>query len=235
MNLKNIFVTLAVLCLISAYTFAQSCSEAFPFKQGTSFTMQHFDKKNKLTSSTKENIVKVTGNGNSVTANIDTESLDAKGKSISKNNFDLKCENGSLIFDSRKFSGGAMAEMPANANMEVKMSGDNFDMPTSVSVGQTLKDITYNISATMSGIKMFNMDIKIINRKVEAEENVTVPAGTYKCFKITYDIQAKGLMGKTRTMKTTLWFTKSVGTVKTESFNEKGDSMGYSVLAEFKN
>ena len=35
-----------------------------------------------------------------------------------------------------------------------------------------------------------DMSIKIYNRKVEAKEDITTPAGNFSCYKISYDMES---------------------------------------------
>jgi len=75
---------------------------------------------------------------------------------------------------------------------------------------------------------MMNMTISITNRKVEAVENVTTPAGTFECYKISYDIATKMMINVK--MKGTEWYAKNVGLVKSESYNNDGKLMGSNLL-----
>ena len=77
-----------------------------------------------------------------------------------------------------------------------------------------------------------NMSVRISNRKVEAQEDITTPAGTFKCFKITYDVDSKVIF-KTQG-KGVEWISQQVGTVRTESHDSKGKMLSYSLLSEIK-
>lgn len=76
---------------------------------------------------------------------------------------------------------------------------------------------------------MMNMSTTIKNRKVEAIENVTTPAGTFKCFKISYDIVTDTFLKKV-TSKAVQWYSENVGMVRTESYGQNGKLDSYSVL-----
>jgi hypothetical protein len=67
---------------------------------------------------------------------------------------------------------------------------------------------------------------------VDAIEDVTTPAGTFNCVKISYDIETKTFM----TMRASgiEWYAKDVGVVRSESYNGKGKLTGYSVLNDIK-
>jgi hypothetical protein len=78
------------------------------------------------------------------------------------------------------------------------------------------------------GVKMMTMTVVVTNRKVEAVENITVPAGTYECYKITYDIESK-MMFKVQT-KAVEWYSMNIGLVKSETYDQKGKLAGSSEL-----
>ena len=81
----------------------------------------------------------------------------------------------------------------------------------------------------MGGTVIMNMFVNITNRKVEGKESVTTPAGTFDCFKITYDIETK--FGVKIERNAIEWIAKNVGTVRSESY--KGDKLeGYTELTK---
>ena len=72
----------------------------------------------------------------------------------------------------------------------------------------------------------------IYNRKVEAEEEISTKAGTFKCFKISYDILTDAMIDiKGSAIE---WIAKDVGAVRTESYNKKGKLTGYSELVKLE-
>jgi hypothetical protein len=76
------------------------------------------------------------------------------------------------------------------------------------------------------------MTVKVYNRKVEAIENITTPAGSFECSKITYNIDTKvGLSVKLTGIE---WVSKNVGVVRSESYNTKGKLQGYTLLTSLK-
>ena len=73
----------------------------------------------------------------------------------------------------------------------------------------------------------------IIDRKVEAMETITTPAGTFETYKITSKSIMKNQMGISMTFEfdNVEWLAKEVGVVKSESFR-KGKSNGYTLLVK---
>ena len=81
------------------------------------------------------------------------------------------------------------------------------------------------------------MTIKILNRKVESKESITTPAGTFSCFKITYDMESSTkIMGMNTNVKLSSidYLAEGIGVVKTESYDKKGELSGYSLLTAYK-
>jgi len=104
--------------------------------------------------------------------------------------------------------------------------------PSDLSVGDELPDASITVSIKSSGVNMFTMTVWITNRKVEAREEMTTPAGTFDCFKMSYDIETK-MMVKVQS-KAVQWFTEDVGMVKSESYNKNGKLVGYSLLTDLQ-
>ena len=109
----------------------------------------------------------------------------------------------------------------SNAAIEVNVEGDEMDIPSSFEVGQTLQDVNYRVKMTVSGLNMMDRNFQIKNRKVEARENITTPAGTFDCFKISYTTESVGKSGgASKPLQTSIWYANAVGTVKTENYKD---------------
>lgn len=228
----KLIISILISILSWSFIFGQNCQDLYPFKQGVSFTTQHFNGKNKLTTTVKQKMLSVENNSSQYTAELDNEVLDGKNKSINKFKSKVMCDGTNLMIDSRAFSGQGMNDMPPNTNIEVKFSGDNFDFPVNAIAGQTLKDINFGSESYMNGMKIMSFNMKITGRKVEAIEKVTVPAGTFEAYKMSYTSEVK-TMGMTKKYKTVSWIAKGVGMVKSENYDDKGTLNSYSQLTEF--
>jgi len=78
-----------------------------------------------------------------------------------------------------------------------------------------------------------NVNMEITNRVVKAKEQLTVPAGTYDAFKVTYDSELKASMIK-QNFSVVQYVAEGVGVVKTENYDKKGQLSGYSVLTRYE-
>ena len=117
-------------------------------------------------------------------------------------------------------------------DMEVEMSGTALEFPAKLIPGQTLPDGSINIKAMTGGITLMNMSMNITNRKVEAAEVVTTPAGTFECVKMSQESELKSIIKKK--FKTVSWYAIGVGMVKSENLDEKGNVESSTVLTKFE-
>ena len=79
--------------------------------------------------------------------------------------------------------------LPGNQqNTRIESSGLQF--PLHVSVGETLPETHYSMVMT-SGGKERKITSHIKDRKVEAKESITTPAGTFACYRISSVIEAE--------------------------------------------
>lgn len=84
-------------------------------------------------------------------------------------------------------------------------------------------------------------NLKCINRKVEAIENIIVKAGKFSCYKVACEINLKNT-SKISTIKSpkeiviykTYWYAKGIGIVKIEESNPDGKLLSYTELTEIK-
>ena len=157
-------------------------------------------------------------NGSNTTATINSEFVDAKGKTISKATNNVKCENGVMQMNMKAF-------IPA-AQMEQMKSGTAnatdvyIEYPANMNVGDQLKDGQFNMDyESASGLKS-SIEISITDRKVEGKESATTPAGTWECFKISSKNRITSRIagiGIPINLAVTEWYAPGFGVVKTES------------------
>ena len=204
------------------------CDRLIFFKEGSTTTLTNYDGNGKLMGSNTlsfKNIAK-TAKGVKVTAV--SQHFDKKGKATSSSEIFLRCEDGTLYFDMNTML-GEMGE--AYKDFNVTIEGINKEIPSNLEVGKILNDAEIKVSVkTKDGTPMPMMDmlVKIFNRKVEAIESVTSPAGTWECYKISEDTEMKSII-KVKS-KSTTWFSYDVGMVKTETYDDKGKLTGRTLL-----
>lgn len=72
------------------------------------------------------------------------------------------------------------------------------------------------------------------NRKVEKQETITTPAGTFECFVIYSDNKSKMMMAS-QNYPSRLWLAEGIGMVKQDSFNKNGKLMSSTLLTARSN
>ena len=103
--------------------------------------------------------------------------------------------------------------------------------PINISVGENLPDASYTISVDRAATKM-DVTSTIKNRTVTALENITTPAGSWDCYKVTADMSSsiesadanmKKIMEQVQSkmkmkMSMIMWYTPKIGIVRTEMY-----------------
>jgi hypothetical protein len=226
-------LTTVLFFLLAAWSVqAQSCRDAVDFfKEGALLEYTNYDGKGKGQSVVQQTVRSLKENRDTLTALVDVKSFDNKGKETFNNYFPIKCHLGNIYMDMRSMVPNQMGA-GTNAAAQVEITGSDLIFPSDMQPGQTLPDSDMKVKMTMNGMQLMSTDVRMYNRKVAAKESLTTPAGTFDCIKMTYNIEVK-LMG-TRTSYCEFWYAKKVGTVKSVTFDKKGDVESRMELTKFK-
>jgi len=175
-------------------------------------------------------VTDVSNDNGVVSLKTDNVFYDDKDKETYKFQQTYFCQDGVISFDmSNMFD---PKTMEGYKDMQVSLTSDKLDLPNNLTVGQTLKEGTATMVISNQGMKLMTMNIHVYNRKVETKETITVPAGTYECFKITYDVESKVIFKVQG--KAAEWYAKGIGMVKQETYDSKGKITGSTLLKSFK-
>ena len=158
------------------------------------------------------------------------ESFDAKGKSLGTMQLSARCEGGIYFIDMKNLMG--QQSMEDYKDMEMKIEGGNLEIPSSMKAGDILKNGDMKIAFSSGGMTVMNMNFSVTNRKVEAVESITTPAGTFECYKISYDIATKMMINVKS--KGAEWYSKGTGMIKSETYSTDGKLLGSNVLTAIK-
>lgn len=221
--MKNLTVTLLVLLFIHFSSKAQDCTFYFPIKVGATTETKSYDSKDKLTATVKSKVLEASANA----VKFHSEVFDNKDKSLSKGDYEVKCEGGEFVIDMKSFLKDV--DMSKYQNMEMNMESKNMSIPAKLQAGQKLNDGEVTLKISNNGFKILTITIKVTNRQVVGFESITTPAGTFKCAKVTSDIESKTVF--TVKTKVTEWISEKVGSVRTESRDQKDKLVSYSVLS----
>lgn len=225
---KLLLFTAIILCAIVL----KAQETFFPTKEGMVLTYKSFDKKDKLSGMMKYTIEKVNISGSNIDFTYLCESLDNKEKLVFKDEITVHQKGDVMYIDMGNFLNKAAFQQEGTIPATVEVKGNNMEIPLNPSPGQTLPDANIEMVMKMGFINM-KMSAAVTNRKVEAIEDISVTGGTFKCYKFSGDVNTVA-MGIKVQAKTIEWFAKGIGTVKTESYDKKGELTGRTELVEIR-
>jgi hypothetical protein len=224
--MKKMFLLIALFSW-AGLVVAQNCTLYFPSDEGSELTYTWYSKPGKAESSSKLTVIKKDETGGKVKMDIAAESFDAKGNSQMKFNYAVWCDGEVFYIDMRN----ALGSMNLPELEGFKIETTDMQFPAGMIAGQQLKDASIHLS--LEGPVPMNLVTNITNRRVEARESVTTPAGTFDCYKISYDMFSKVSIVKTEG-RVLEWYAPNVGLVRSESYNKKNKLMGFNELTSAK-
>lgn len=227
MKIRKNYLVFIFAFMLTVVAAAQECG-IYSMSKGMVFGYQNMDAKGKVTGSVRTTCTDVSKNGAAVIYKVKSELTDAKNNKPTVHEFAMKCENGNFYVDMQNFIDPK--SMEGFKDMEVTVNSKDMMYPSGLAAGQSLPDASVTIGAATGGVSLLNLMINITNRQVVGTESVTVPAGTFECFKITYDLETK-MMFKINSMVTE-YVNMGVGNVKTVTSDKKGKLLGTTVLTE---
>jgi hypothetical protein len=202
----------------SGNLFSQDCSTYYYLQNNKTIEMTISNKNGKEAGKMTYMVSDSKKSGSTVTATINSEFVDTKGKTITKGTNNVKCENGVMQMDMKVFIPAAQQEQMKSGTANA--SDVYLEYPANMNVGDQLKDGQLNMDYESAGGLKSSIEISITERKVEGKETVTTPAGTWECYKITSKNKITSRIagiGIPITMSVTEWFAPGFGVVKTES------------------
>ena len=250
--MKKIFIPLAIIAIAgfnqSFVAGDGSCAPYFPAKEGARIEVKNYDSKDKLTGRCVLLITDVVTSGSNLTINVKNTIFDSKDKQLGDSKYSAKCENGVFYQDMANtlITGQAFGDR----KMTTKIKGNFLEFPSDAKPGMELKGGVMTITTSMENMPTAGPVVSTVtfkNRKVVSDTTVTTSAGTFNCIKMVYDENVKTkmtllasapqkpLMGSTNEsssdMHVIVCYAKNVGAVHTETYDDKGKSMGYCVIS----
>lgn len=228
-NIKTIFLIIIAFSF-SSIANAQYCN-TFAMSKDMVLTYQNRNPKAELLSESKTTCYDIYKDSlGTVFYKVKIEVFNPEGVIISSNKHDMKCKNGKLYVDFESYTD--VDEEKEFSGIAISLETDDLEYPEELVVDQKLPDAMITISSVSDGKKKKSYVAKTNNRKVVGIETITVPSGSYECYKITYDLNFKILTNKK--YKVIEYISEGIGQIKTETYNKKGKLKSYSVLAELK-
>ncbi len=204
----------------------------FPTKEGTVLTYQSFDKKDKLSSTVKYTITQLSIRGSDMDITYQVESIDPKDKLVFKEEITIQQKGDKLYFDMSNFINKAAFQQDGSIPAEIEITGNNLEVPSNPNPGDVLPDASVEMAMKIGFVNM-KMSANVTNRKVEAIEDITVAAGTFKGYKFSSEVNST-VMGIKVNSKNTDWYAKGIGIVKSENYDRNGKLQSRTELIEVK-
>ncbi len=225
--MKKLFLLFSLLLLLFTKTIAQTCGYLL-LKNNAEVEMSMFDKKGNPSGKV---IYKVLSS-NGTEAKVNSKVINEKGKELTNAEGTYKCEGGNFSVDMKAMLPGDQAKSMNMKDMEVKTNNATLYYPIILTVGSKLPDNEFTADTYTGGMKIMSMGLKVTDRKVESKENLTTPAGTFECYKITSNQSIKSIFNFS--MQTIEWFAPNVGVIKTEVYR-KGDLTSTTMITKIVN
>jgi hypothetical protein len=229
---RGLFLSL-LLVSFTSYVKSQNCNMYYALVNGSAYEMTNFDDKGKEDGKTINKISNVVSSSEAIMAKVETTNKDKNDVITSTNNSSVKCTGNKILIEIKRFIPSQYMEQWKD--MDIKSDATWLEIPQIIGIGQTLKNGSGTISVYNNSTLFTTMKISIVNRKVVGKESIVTSAGTFDCFKITYDIKLENTtMGVTTpvNMKSSEYYAAGTGSVKTESYDKNNKLMGYSLLTK---
>jgi hypothetical protein len=229
--MKKLFVLSGILIFVGLRPAPAQTCQGVTMQKGGGFEMISYDGKGKSNGTAVYTVTNATSENGQTVLEVAFESFDRKGASQMKNTYKMRCDGNQLRIDSRSML--APDQMKMYENMEMTFTSDDVVYPDKLVVEQRLDDASMRGEGSSGPMKM-TFDMSMTNRKVAAQEKVTVPAGTFDAYKVTSDmtIKSKAGIGMTFDFQTVSYRAPGVlWDVRSETFR-KGKLMGYSELSK---
>ncbi len=223
----------AVLTLFSVALLAQDCDFYIPLEEGKGFKYQNFNHRDREDGSQEMIIKSVILHDDHTEAIIETRYYNRRDRLQHEGEYSIRCKGNEMVLDIQSMLDPDLME--GFEGMEVSFTTTDLTIPNNVSVGDQLPDGIMEIKVSAGGMTMTEMDFTTRNRKVQAMEEITTPAGTFECYKITYenfiDTQAMGFSRKSTSLGVE-YYAPGVGMVRSELYDENENLESYTVLSE---
>ncbi len=227
-----IIVLLFSMGLTGPVVLAQECNYYLPLVANSGLEYENYNRRDRLEGSQKLIIKRVQTIDDQIIATINASYFDRRNRMEHEGEYDIICKGNALKLDVRSVIDQSVLE--GFQGMNINIESDDIVLPSDLSVGQDLPDTSMKIIVSSGGLQIAELNILIKNRKVIGRENLSVPAGTFDAFKISYQthIETRAIGIPIRSNSRTIdYYAKNVGLVRSEFYDDKDRPQGYSVLS----
>lgn len=224
---KSIITFLAII-IFPAFLIAQ-CTAYLP-QQGTKLTYANYDKKGKQTSTTTTEVTSVETKADAVYYRVHQLVSTGKKKNDYESDLLFKCKDNTFYIDMQSILNPE--QMAAYEDGTITVTSNNMTIPGDLKPGMELPDGELSMVVHMDPMTV-TISARAFYRKVEAKEEVTVPAGTFTAYKIKGYMETKFAFMRFA-YKLIEWYVPGLGVVKSESFDNKDRKLGSTELVNIE-
>lgn len=207
---------------------AQSC-DFFSVSKGTMLGYDNLNKRGKVTSKSKTTCYDVSKDSNGViTYCLKTEISNAKDVQMASREYKMQCDEGKFTIDTESYADPHAIE--GFQELAIDVNNQDVAYPEDLSLGMSLPDAIITMRASAEGKSKNTYVIIITDRKLISNESITVPVGTFDCYKISYNLEMKS--STSSNFEVIEYIAEGVGKIKTETYNYKGKLTSSSILVE---
>ena len=223
----RIFYTTLLLFSISLSSFGQRDNTYLPSKRNFRIKYISYDSKDRRQYSEVWQLVGKSKLDGLIQYNIESEITTRKQNTFYQY-FRMVSNDSTFFVGSERYMNPI--KLDSYQKMVIKISSDSVAIPIRPTVGQILPESGCEASILRgTGSVLMSMNVLLINRKVDAIENIRTPAGNFNCFKISSDKITYGGISKNKT-KIFEWYAINVGLVRMEEYHPNGKLISYKIL-----
>jgi len=226
--MKKIAFAIIPILIFAASAFADDVF--FPSKKGMVLTTANFNGKGKLEGYMRLSVKNVTGTSDNGTIVYTVQALDKKMQ-LEKPKETPKQYVAPIVGGVIELSMEPWVAL--SGGKDIQITGTQMVMPSKLAPGDKIKDS--NVSMTLSmAVGKVTADVATTGQKCVGIETITVPAGTFECYKIERKsvTEANMVVNVTLVHNSTVWYARGIGIVKSLSYDEKGKLKSSSELHE---
>ena len=226
--MRSFYLILIFLVLAVSTCFAQRAGSYLPSKRNFKMKYVQYDNKDRYQFSEVWQLVsKTKRNGHSISYNMESE-ITTKKQNTFYQHFQFITKDSLFFIGAERYLDPI--KLDSYQKMVVKINADSVIIPLTLKVGQILPEACCEANILRgTGSVLMSMNVLLVNRRVDAIEEVRTPAGTYTCYKICSDKICYSGISKNRT-KLIEWYSTNTGLVRMEEYHRKGKLISYKVL-----
>lgn len=222
------------LCFVGSIAMATSlklagddlCKAFFIMETGKALKYQSYNSKDKVTGSDEMMLKELKSVDGGTEFIIHQKTWDQKDKLVHEDDLSFSCKNGVFTMSMENYMTDDMAQIEG---MEISIEQSGLAFPSSLAVGSTLPDGSFTMKASSGGATIMTVTVEVVERKVEALEKITTPAGTFDAIRLS-ETQHTKMAFMNKTFKSKVWIVEDLGAVRTESYDQKDKLQSYRQL-----